>query len=407
MMTNRREQRHLHRTVLLTGATGLVGGELLRRLLADGGTGIVCLVRAATDAEARERGTATLRRLYRRAAIGEELARTIWVRGDVTREGLGLTDAWRHMLVRHADEIYHCAASVKFDLPLDEAHCINVSSVGHILAFARRAIGSGRLRRLHHVSTAFASGRVRGRVGAELLPPDDGRRFRNTYERTKARAERLLCGQSEVPVTIYRPSIIVGDSREGRTSSWNVVYYPMRLMAAGALPVAPSGGAQRLDCVPVDVVADGILALGARPDTVGGRYHLTMGEDALTVPDVVRETYAGLARHRAEPMRVRTRLVGPVGWWMIAQFYRATLRGRARRTLEKFAAYVPYTRVDAVYDNAAETALLADAGIAMPRSAEFFPRIVRYALEQDFGRNGKQPRDLPAPDAALVAEWQP
>jgi nucleoside-diphosphate-sugar epimerase len=276
-----------------------------------------------------------------------------------------------------------------------------------VLALARRAMRIGRLRRLHHVSTAFASGHVRGRVRADVLPPDEPRRFRNSYERTKARAERLLRGQTAVPVTIYRPSIIVGDSRDGRTSSWNVVYFPMRLMAAGALPVAPSGGAQRLDCVPVDFVADGLLALGARAATVGGCYHLTTGDDALTTGDVVRATYDGLARHRGEPMRVRTRLVGRAAWAAIALGYRATLRGRARRAFEKFAAYVPYTRVSAVYDNTVETGLLAPCGIGVPRPAEYFPRVVRYALAEDFGRRGQRPTETPRAGRSPVVPAPP
>jgi long-chain acyl-CoA synthetase len=400
MRLDGRGVRNEARTVLVTGTTGLVGGELLRRLLARGGTRVVCLVRATDEDEARQRGAATLRRLHRRSAIGEELARTVWVPGDVAEPDLGLSEPRHRALAASLDEILHCAASVSFDLPLAEAERINVGGARHVLALARRAVSTGRLRRLQHVSTAFASGRACGRVRAGELPPDEPRRFRNTYERTKARAERLLRGQSEVPVTIYRPSIIVGDSRDGRTSSWNVVYYPMRLMAAGALPVAPSGGAQRLDCVPVDFVADAMLALGARDDTVGRCHHLTMGDDALTVRDVVQATYAGLARHRGEALRVRTRVVGRAAWWLTASVYRATLRGRARRAFEKFAAYVPYTRVSSIYDNAAETTLLAAAGVAVPRSAEFFPTIVRYALEQDFGRRPDAMDETPAPPAA-------
>lgn len=387
--------RHRGPMILLTGATGFLGGELLRRLLARREGRIVCLVRAANDAEAWERGAATLRRLHGRSAIGEELARTVWVPGNVCRHDLGLQDAWRRVLTLRVEEVYHCAASVAFDLPIADAERINVDGVRHVLSLARQAMRIGRLRRLHHVSTAFASGRVQGRVRADVLPPDEPRRFRNTYERTKASAERLLREQEAVPVTIYRPSIIVGDSRDGRTSSWNVVYYPMRLMAAGALPVAPSGGAERLDCVPVDFVADGLLALGARPETAGGCYHLTTGDDALTIRDVVRATYDGLARHRGEPARVRTRLVGRAAWAAIALGYRAALRGRARRAFEKFAAYVPYTRVSAVYDNAVEVGLLAACGISAPRPAEFFPRVVGYALAEDFGRRRQRPIETP------------
>jgi long-chain acyl-CoA synthetase len=313
------------RRVLLTGATGFVGGQLLLRLLASDDRRLVCLVRAASDLEAAQRGEQTLIRLLAGRHVASAVRRIAWVRGDVEHPDLGMSPDARRMLARSIEEIYHCAASTRFDLPLADARRINVAGTIAIHDLAVDAASQGPFRRLHHVSTAYAAGRIRGPVGPDHLPADDPRRFRNTYERTKASAERFLRGARRVPTTIYRPSIIVGDSRDGRTASWNVVYFPMRLMARGRLPIAPHGGRALLDCVPVDYVVDGIRALGARDDGAGATFHLTAGRAALRVREVIRHTYAGIARQTGRPLRIGTWTVGPLRWWLAERALRRLL----------------------------------------------------------------------------------
>lgn len=369
------------RVVLLTGATGFLGGELLRRLLARNPRPVVCLVRAPDERAAAERGARVLG-----PARSGEAQRVRWLPGDVERPRLGLDEARYTALADEVEEIFHCAATTRFDLPLSEAERINVGGVESVLRLAELATARGGLRRLHHVSTAYAAGRRRGALRAGDLPDDRPSRFRNTYERTKARAERLVRSQDRVPFTVHRPSIIVGDSRDGRTTGWTTVYYPMRLIARGKLRHFPYGGRQLLDCVPVDFVADAIVALARREDTAGGVYHLTSGADALTVEESFAATLHGLERNGWPRERVRTRLVGPAGWWWLDRMYGALAWGRARRALVQLRTYVPYTRVSAVYDNRRELELLAKEGVSLPAPREFFPRIVDYALRTDFGR---------------------
>lgn len=378
-MTNQRK-------ILLTGATGFVGGELLARLLARDDRNLICLVRANDDAEASRRGEETLVRLVGSRDVSAASRRIEWLPGDVELADLALSRDRRRRLAAEIQEIYHCAASTRFDLKLAEVDRINVAGVVAVHDLAAEAVVGGTFRRLHHVSTAFAVGRRHGLTLAEHLPEDHERRFRNTYERTKARAERFLRRARRVPTTVYRPSIIVGDSRDGYTRSWNVVYFPMKLMTAGHLPFGPAGKAALLDCVPVDFVADGILALGRREDGVGRTFHLTAGTRALTVREVVAHTYEAIARHTGESLHVGTRIVGRLRWLAIERALRVLAGARGRDLIARFRPYVPYTRVTTVFDNRRETALLAAAGVRNPDPADFFPRIVKYALVHDFGR---------------------
>jgi thioester reductase-like protein len=379
--------------VLLTGATGFVGGALLARLTARQRRRVICLLRAGSPQEAEARGDEALARALGAGAHGVDRSRVRFVAGDLIAPGLGMSDSARRALAREVREIFHCAASTEFDLPLPEARQINLGGVRAIHAFAAEAAAAGGLRRLHHVSTAYASGRARGTVLAEVLPPDGGRRFRNAYERSKAEAERFLRANGAVPTTVYRPSIIVGDSHTGRTTNWKVVYFPMRLMALGMLPFAPCGGEERLDCVPIDHVADAILALGRRPDSLGRTFHVTSGRRAPRVRDVIRHLYAGLARQRGTPLVLGTTALSPLPWWFVAQGYRLLARGRARAAFARFRVYVPYTRVSAVYDNERETKLLAEEDVRLTPPEEFLPLIVDYALAHDFGRHVPQKTD--------------
>lgn len=394
--------------VLLTGATGFIGGELLRRLLRRDARPVVCLVRATSAADAARRGAETLSTLFGHAVPARLAARVEWVAADVERPRLGLDEAAWSALAGSIEEAYHCAASTRFDLPHEEAYRINVRGVEEVYALIAAASARGGFRRLHHVSTAYASGKAPGEVEAGHLPEDAAENFRNSYERTKAQAERFLRARmDQVPITVYRPSIVVGDSRTGKTTSWNVVYYPMRLMAWGRLPFVSCGGRALVDVVPVDFVVDSILALGARDDSRGQTFHLTAGEDAITVQDVVDQTYAGLSRRVGREVRAETTLLGPLAWSLLTAALRLVGSEQTRRALDGFEVYVGYTRCDSSFSAARERALLAEAGVALPDPRQFFPTIVDRALAENFGKPRRRPAPVPARTAVRSFQLAP
>jgi thioester reductase-like protein len=376
---------HSERAVLVTGSTGFLGAELLSRLLVRSASTIVAPVRATSDAAARARGLAVLEEVLARPVTADEGRRVHWVAGDLEKRRLGWDDrTWRGWAER-VGEIYHCAAATDFDLTLEQAQRINVGGLLQVHAFAVVAAAFGDFRRLHHVSTAYASGRARSDVrSSDTLPPDEERHFRNTYERTKARAERFLRNYAEVPWTIYRPSIIVGDSQSGRTRSWNVCYAPMRWIAAGRLRMVPASSRAILDYVPVDYVIDGILALGRRSDTEGRTLHLTAGEQSCGVPECLRLIDAGVARHKGTAP-AQTAVIGPRRFELLVKSLQL-LRPTRAESLERFLLYAPYTQVETRFQNGEEAAILKEHGISQPVFGDYFPRIVRYALEHDFGR---------------------
>ena len=146
--------------VFLTGATGFLGMEVLARLVEKGDRDVVALVRAADSEAATERLHGVMAKLWRDPSPYYDRVRA--VAGDVTSPGLGMDRAERAEIAEEVTAVMHCAASISFDLPLQDARKINVEGTREIIGFARQAKNTGRLDRFVHVSTAYVAGIVQG-----------------------------------------------------------------------------------------------------------------------------------------------------------------------------------------------------------------------------------------------------
>lgn len=388
-------------TLLLTGATGLLGGQILIRLIIDGKRDVACLIRGSDGDRAVRRGEQRLAVLLGRQPTDDERSRVTWIHGDLDQRDLGLSDEHRSRLTGTVDEILHCAADVRFGTAEDQSYRTNVDGTRRLLDVAHQC-DVGRFRRFHHVSTAYAAGCAPHSVVAGYLPTDEPRRFRNGYERSKAAAERMLRSDARVPVTVYRPSIIVGDSVTGWTEAFNVLYDPMRRMADNVLPFLPCGGDARLDCVPVDHVADAIIALAQRSDTADTTLHITAGREAIDVPEFVAQVGRGIARRSGGSPPDPPRRVPRLAWISMRRCIHALAAsrvrlGRARRTVvladRLFDSFEPFERygwVDTDFDTTRECDLLARCGVHLAPVQEWFPTIVDHALAVDFARDRRR-----------------
>ena len=284
------------RRILLTGATGFLGMEVLARLLERTDHEVLCLIRAADEAAAEERLDTVLAKLYRDASQYRGRVRAL--PGDLTT---GVSAPGEEI-----DIVCHCAASITFDLPLDEAREINVDGTRMILELAQKA-GA---RRFVHVSTAYVSGTHSGEFTEDMLGTD----FRNTYEQTKCEAERFVGEVTGMEVAIARPSIVMGESDSGWTPAFNVLYWPLRAFARGLFARVPAKPEGRVDVVPVDYVADGIFKLIESDAT--GTFNLVSGTEASTVRRARRDglralrpsapAVRGHGRVRRRPRRTST-----------------------------------------------------------------------------------------------------
>lgn len=353
--------------LLLTGATGMVGREILARAAADPRFDeVLCVIRPGSGATADERLDQVL---------GTRMPHVRAVSGDVTQPGLGVTAADRSRITH----VVHGAASVAFDLPLADARGINVGGTRQVVRLCEQL---PRLERLDAVSTCYVAGRREGLVHEPELEHGSG--FHNTYEQSKYEAEELLrTRMPDLPIAVHRPSIVVGDSRTGATSAWKVLYWPLKVIARGYLPVIPYDPQCRLDIVPVDFVAAAVLALSADPSTLGRTFHLAAGPQRdTTTGELFPRIFRALDRRaplRVPPAAFRT---------FIRPALQAVPSPRLRRTLQAGLVYRPYLELRLRFDTAqADAALARSSGaVTCPRVVDYIDTIVRAAVDSDFGR---------------------
>lgn len=363
--------------VLLTGATGFVGMELLARYLERTDRRLYVLVRGADDDEVTARVRATLHCMF--GAGHPYGARVVGVRGDITRPGLDL-DRAGDALAEQVSEVVHGAATVSFELGLEASRAINVEGTGRVLEFAHRCNARGGLRRLSYVSTAYVAGEHAGCFSEDDL--DVGQRFRNAYEQSKFEAESLVVrARGRLPTTVLRPSIIVGERDSGWTASFNVLYWPLRAFARGAYAALPARRDALVDVVPVDYVADAIFALTQAPEAEGATFHLTAGAHVSRVGELVDLASAFFGRpapRLIEPSLYR-RVVHPL-------LIHAARDERYRRALTRSEVFFPYFATRVAYDDRRARVALRGAGIRPTPLRTYFDRLVEFALAADWGR---------------------
>ena len=347
-------------TVLVTGFPGFLVSELVRRILRrPGAARVVCLVQEKFEALARERAAAIT------SAEKVDAARIRLVRGDITVPGLGIADA--RAAARGTTEIFHLAAV--YDLSVKRAAALRVNAEGtrHVLDFAAGCPG---LERFQYVSTCYVSGRWPGIFREEDL--EKGQKFNNFYEETKYLAEIEVRRRRDagLPVTIYRPGVVVGDSVTGETQKYDGPYYILRWLlrqpTVAVLPVPAGAELMRVNLVPRDFVVGAIDALSTSPGSLGRCYQLA-DPDPPTIDEAIRMMGEATGR-------VVARIPMPVSFAKAAIDWVPGVY----RLMQIPSDAVVYFAHPTFYDTTQATRDLEPLGIRCPRLADYLPRLVDF-----------------------------
>lgn len=357
--------------LLVTGATGFLGTHLVRELLEqDPNTTLALLIRDKPGQSGRQRADSFL--------APSQRSRVQVFSGDVSLPNCGLDTAAWQQLTAETTRVIHSAATVRFDHSLGEARQINVEGTRHVLDFAAAARN---LRSFAYVGTAYVAGERNGLVLENELAVGQG--YRNTYEQTKSESEALVRSRlHSLPGVILRPSIIVGDSRTGVTSSFKMMYWPLKIYARGLWRTVPGYPDAVLDIVPVDFVAASIARIVFNDAALGTTLHLCAGpRGSATIHQIA---------HRAMEY-----FNGPEPRYVEPKFFFAIVRpllylalwGRKRRVLVNGRAYRDYFTMRMQFDTANAERLLAPAGICPPHVLDYLDRLFHYCVASDWGRH--------------------
>lgn len=266
--------------IFLTGSTGYVGAHVAALLLENHKDRLNLLVRAKDDREAEIRLWRALQIHLDFPRFHHHLKSRISIfRGDLTDSRFGLPAADYARLVETTDSVIHCAASLNRK---SEKVCLNVNLRGtlEVIKLARAAADRDGLRRFSDVSTVAIAGHRSNEVVREDEALDWGRSDYDPYARTKKFCEHMV-GEllGDVPHTVFRPSIILGDSRYAETTQFDMV---RSFVFLAGLPVLPFRPDDKLDIVNVDFVAESIVAIHQKEKPDHGIYHLSSGVDSQT-----------------------------------------------------------------------------------------------------------------------------
>ena len=365
-------------SILLTGATGAVGGDLLRRLAQRDDLTVNVAV--------RRNGHSPVERV--RALLNhEQINATVnVVEADIgAGPTLGIRQELFRDLQRETTHILHSAGSTSFTLPLADARAANVEGSRNVLEFARNcpALECGAF-----LSTVYVSGKRRGDF-AESDFGDAGLGFVNSYEESKAEMEEMIrSAMKDLPLILVRLSTVLGDSNTGRVSGFNTIHHAVRLLYSGLAPMIPGDPNDRVDIVSSDFVADAALHLvehAPRP----GVYHVAAGrESSNTLGEIIDETMNTLAANR--PSWRKRSVEKPVivdldTYELFVKSVEETgnpVLRNATRSIRSFAYQLAHPKV---FETRQASAALAWNGIAPKPSLAFYPRVVKYCLDTNWG----------------------
>jgi thioester reductase-like protein len=337
----------MHRTMLLTGFPGFLAGRLVPRLLAE-------------DDEARIVALVEPRMVQRARAMAPD---GVDVQpGDITDARLGLDDRTYERLTGEVSAVFHLAAVYDLAVGADLAERVNVQGTQNVVDFCRRCPN---LERHHYISTAYVAGVRSGVVLERELA--EGQDFKNFYESTKFAAEVVVrASMDDVPTTIYRPAIVVGDSQTGETQKFDGPYYLLRSMK-GPGPVLQIGrGDAPFNVVPVDFVVDAIAA-GARDASATGHTLHLVDPEPVSSTELAR-LLAREYRGKEPSLRIPPAVVDRS---LRFRAVRKAFGGTPRQS-------IVYLNHPVHFDTTQASEILGRNGLRCPRFPEYVGNMVRF-----------------------------
>lgn len=368
----------------LTGGSGAVGSAIVPMLLEQPDTEIRLLLRADSDAALSQRLEGLIA-FWGLTDTADKRSRLKAFRGDVAMPQFGLKDSQYGELIAECSHLIHCAGTVRMNLSIEEARRSAVGSAHEMVRLARKLAAEGRLRKFEYVSTVGVAGKRPGALPEIWM--NEPRDFHNTYEQAKAEAEEIIRSaiiSEGLPITVHRPSMVIGDSRDGRIIHFQIFYFICEFLSGRkTLGIYPNFGEVRLDVIPVDQVAETLVAASKDPQTVGRIFHLCSGPEHAPKLEELKKTVRAAFTTHGMPVPTGIRLPR-AGFAALARIAAKLAPVSQRKALATLPIYLDYLTDRQGFDNTAYINWLNSRGVRLAQAAEYLPRVLDYYMDKRY-----------------------
>ena len=333
----------------LTGATGAVGAAVVPEIMKYPDAKLWLLIRAADDEHLRSRFEELLN--FWDFKFQDVHDRLIPVRGDISEPCFGLETGVYDRLTESCTHIIHCAGNVRMNLPLNEARKSSLNSSENIVRLGEICQRNRRLQKIEFVSTVGVGGKMRGAVPERFIT--EARSFHNTYEQAKAEAEEYIKPYMDhgLPITVHRPSMVVGDAQSGKIIHFQIFYHLCEFLSGRrTMGFLPGLKGKVLDIVPVDYVSRALVWSSRNKETAGQVLHLCSGpEKAMDMQKLM---------HRVRKIYSSAGIKVPIPKVIPLRIFRAALPGirllvpaGAKRAVRALPLFLDYLGERQVFEN--------------------------------------------------------
>ncbi|SER34436.1 UDP-glucose 4-epimerase/long-chain acyl-CoA synthetase [Nitrosomonas sp. Nm51] len=369
-------------TYFVTGATGALGSAIVEEIIKKTTDKLIVLIRAKDEFTLQER----VRWLFSFLDIDSSkmTGRVDFVRGDTEQVNFGLDLHEYGHLSAVVTHIIHSAASVRMNLSIKNARLASVVATENILELARLCKQNGILQKVELISTVGVGGRWQGPLPEEWI--NQPRIFHNTYEQSKAEAEAII--EQEVkkglPLTLHRPSMIVGHSQTGRIPYFQIFYHLIEFVVGRRTRgLLPDLSQRHVDLVPVDYVAKVIIWSSLTSKTTGKILHLCAGPE-FSVP-LEKLKVMAQKKFRAQNISVPNNITLPT--FLLNAIIKLTafisLR-RKKQSAKMLFIFMDYLSENQEFANIDTLHLIQSSGIKFPIADEFLDPVIDYYLQQTY-----------------------
>jgi len=358
------------RTLFLTGSTGTLGKSVIKKILTETEDRLFLLIRRKKPLSHWDRARKILASCGLESYLG---TRVQVLQGDITFPRLGLNDDDYALLTREVDEVHHMAAITALNGDEEDCNRINLGGTKEVLKMVEDIRQKGKLQRFFYFSTAYVAGSRQTYCAVEDSLPEKPA-FANYYESSKNASETCVreAMKKGLPATIFRPSIVVGDSKTGEVSDFNVIYPFLRLFAHGILSKLPTRPENSFNVVPIDFVVNASMAIARQKSSIGKTFHLVT-EEPPTIAMLVKLT------REEYPEMPTMEMIDP------DSFKEEQLDATGQMAYQMLQPYLGYLNDHLSFDAANTRKALEGTDISFPvTDYNFLKTLCRYAVDAGY-----------------------